>query len=190
VWRAALILVFIILYKYPDYLVSNMATPFLLNIGFSTTEIGAIQGGLGIVATIIGALAGGSVVAKLGMHRSLWVFGGFQAVSNLAYFALAHIGADQSALVATILIENFCGGLSSAGFIAFLMSLCSAQFSATQYALLSSLFGASRDVLVAPAGIIAAATGWPLFFLISTAAAIPGMLLLPYFAPWRRHAGQ
>ena len=177
-------LLFIVLYKLPDYLAASIATPFLLDLGFTQTDVGAIQGGLGIVATIVGALASGALVARIGINRALWIVGLLQAVSNLAYYGLALAGKNYPFLVATIVIENFCTGLVAAGFIAFLMSLCNIRFSATQYALLSSLMGVSRDILVAPAGGIAQSTGWPVFFLITLAAAVPGMLLLPVFAPW------
>lgn len=185
--RGILILLFIVLYKLGDALVNNMSTPFLLpntGLGFSQTDIGAIQGGMGLLATIVGTLAGGAVLSKIGINRSLWVFGGLQAVSNLAYFLLAQVGKNYSVLLLTINIENFCAGLGTAAFVAFLMSLCNPSFSATQYALLSSLMAVSRDILVAPAGSLAKATGWPMFFLISIVAALPGLLLLPVFAPW------
>jgi PAT family beta-lactamase induction signal transducer AmpG len=182
--RGVLILLFIVLYKLGDALANNMSTPFLLQTGFSQTDIGAIQGGMGLLATIVGTLAGGAILSKIGIHRSLWVFGALQAVSNLAYFLLAQIGKNYSFLVLTINIENFCAGLGTAAFVAFLMNLCNQRFSATQYALLSSLMAVSRDILVAPAGSLAKATGWPLFFLISIVAAVPGLLLLPVFAPW------
>jgi PAT family beta-lactamase induction signal transducer AmpG len=183
---ALLVLLFIVLFKLPDYLAQAMATPFLLNIGFSQTDIGAISGGIGLFATIVGALAGGGVVARLGINRSLWLFGGLQALSNVAYYGVSLAGRNYAFLTATIIVENFCTGLVTAGFLAFLMSLCSARYSATQFALLSSLMGFSRDVLVAPAGGIAEKTGWPLFFLLTLAAAAPGLLLLPFFAPWNR----
>ena len=185
--RGVLILLFIVLYKFGDALVNNMSTPFLLpktGLGFSQTDIGAIQGGMGLLATIVGTLAGGAVLSKIGINRSLWVFGALQAVSNLAYFVLAQVGKNYSMLVVTINIENFCAGLGTAAFVAYLMSLCNPRFSATQYALLSSLMAVSRDILVAPAGTLAKATGWPVFFLISIVAALPGLLLLPVFAPW------
>jgi PAT family beta-lactamase induction signal transducer AmpG len=182
--RGVLILLFIVLYKLGDALANNMSTPFLLQTGFSQTDIGAIQGGMGLLATIVGTLAGGAILSKIGIHRSLWVFGALQAVSNLAYFLLAQIGKNYSFLVLTINIENFCAGLGTAAFVAFLMNLCNQRFSATQYALLSSLMAVSRDILVAPAGSLAKSTGWPLFFLISIVAAVPGLLLLPVFAPW------
>ncbi|OKH24375.1 AmpG family muropeptide MFS transporter [Chroogloeocystis siderophila] len=178
------ILCFIVLYKLGDALVNNMSTPFLLQIGFTQTDIGAIQGGMGLIATIVGALVGGAILSKIGINRSLWLFGGLQAISNLAYFMQAQLGRNYPFMVLTINIENFCAGLGTAAFVAFLMSLCNQRFSATQYALLSSLMAVSRDILVAPAGALAEATGWSLFFIISIVAAIPGLLLLPVFAPW------
>ncbi|WP_016868037.1 AmpG family muropeptide MFS transporter [Fischerella muscicola] len=184
--QGLLILVFITLYKLGDALLSNMATPFLLTIGFTKTDIGAIQVGMGLIATIVGALVGGAVLSRIGINRSLWVFGALQALSNIAYFILAQPQFSQNyqLLVLTINIENFCGGLGTAAFVAFLMSLCNQRFSATQYALLSSLMAVSRDILAAPAGSIAKSTGWPTFFLITIIAAVPGLLLLPVFAPW------
>lgn len=184
VLQAILILLFIVLYKLGDSFVNNMSTPFLLQTGFTQTDIGAIQGGMGLIATIVGTLAGGAILSRIGINRSLWLFGALQAVSNLAYYILANIGKNYSALVLTINIENFCGGLGTAAFVAFLMNMCNQRFSATQYALLSSFMAVSRDILVAPAGTLAKITDWPLFFIISIVAAMPGLLLLPFFAPW------
>jgi PAT family beta-lactamase induction signal transducer AmpG len=179
-----MILVFIVLYKLGDAIANNMSTPFLLQIGFSQTDIGAIKGGMGLIATIIGTLAGGVFLSKFGINRSLWIFGGFQAISNLAYLALANVGKNYPLMILTINIENFCAGLGTAAFLAFFMSLCNKQFSATQYALLSSLYAFSQDILVAPAGLIAKQTGWPLFFFLSFLISFPGLALLPIFAPW------
>lgn len=192
--KGLLILVFIVMYKYGDSLVNAMATPFLLKTGFSQTDIGAIQGGMGLVATLVGTLVGGSILSQIGIHRSLWVFGGLQALSNLAYLLLAQVSQGTIApgshslyplMVLAINVENFCGGLGTAGFVAFLMSLCNPQFSATQYALLSSFMAVSRDLLVTPAGLWAEALGWPLFFTLTLGAAVPALLLLPWFAPWQ-----
>ena len=184
VLHGILILLFITLYKLGDALLSNMTTPFLLNTGFTKTDIGAIQVGMGLIATIVGALAGGSILSKIGINRSLWVFGFLQAVSNLAYYFLSIVGKNYQAMVLAINIEQFCGGLGTAAFVAFLMSLCNQRFSATQYALLSSLMAVSRDILAAPGGEIVKSTSWSMFFLISIFAALPGLMLLPVFAPW------
>ncbi|MEB3309513.1 MAG: AmpG family muropeptide MFS transporter [Snowella sp.] len=179
-----MILVFIVLYKLGDAIANNMSTPFLLQAGFTQTDIGAIKGGMGLIATIVGTLAGGVFLSKLGINRSLWIFGGFQALSNLAYLALANVGKSYPFMILTINIENFCAGLGTAAFLAFFMSLCNKQFSATQYALLSSLYAFSQNILIAPAGLIAKETGWPLFFLLSFLISFPGLALLPIFAPW------
>lgn len=180
----SLILLFVLLYKVGDALVGNMATPFLLDIGFSKTEIGAIQGGMGFLATTVGVIGGGVILTKIGINRSLWLFGGLQALSNLGYFSLATVGKNSSFLVLALNLENLCAGFVTAGFVAYLMNLCNHRFSATQFALLSSLMAASGNILAAPAGQLAKATGWPLFFLVSLVAALPGLVLLPVVAPW------
>ena len=183
---AILVLIFIVVYKLPEYLAQNMAVPFLLQVGFSQTEIGAVQGVLGLIASIIGALAGGVAVAKIGINKSLWIFAVLGAAANLMFYALAVVGPNQALFVSSVVVENFCLGLVNGVFVAFLMSMCNPAFSATQYALLSSLMSASRDIVVAPAGGVAEAVGWPNYWLISIAMLLPGVLLLPFFAPWRR----
>ncbi len=183
--RGAAILAFIVLYRLGDAMINNMTTSFLLQTGFSQTDIGVVQGGLGLLALIAGVLAGGAGISRIGMNRALWIFGALQAASNIAYLVLAEVGRNYPFMVSTILIENFCTGLGTAALFAFLMSLCNPRFSATQYALLSSMMAAGRDVLASPSGSIAQISGWPLFFVISIVAAMPGMALLPAFAPWR-----
>jgi PAT family beta-lactamase induction signal transducer AmpG len=178
------ILLFIVLYSLGDAFLSSLSTTFLLKTGFAQKEIGTIRGGMGLIATIVGTLTGGAILSKIGINRSLWIFGFLQALSNIGYFILAQAGKNYPLLVLSINVENFCGGLAAAGFVAFLMSLCHQRFSATQYALLTSFMAVSRDLLVAPSGFVAERTGWPLFFLISIFAALPGLLLLPIVAPW------
>jgi PAT family beta-lactamase induction signal transducer AmpG len=185
---AILVLLFIVVYKLPEYMAQNMATPFLLQVGFSQTEIGAVQGVLGLIASIVGALAGGVAVAKIGINKSLWVFAVLGAAANAMFYALAVAGPNQVLFVTSVVVENFALGLVNGVFVAFLMSMCNPQFSATQYALLSSLMSASRDIVVAPAGSVAEAVGWPNYWLISIAMLLPGVLLLPFFAPWRRES--
>lgn len=184
VLSGAIVLLFVVLYKYPDGIANNMATPFLLQTGFTQTEIGVVLGGIGIFATIVGVVAAGWFIARAGINKSVWIFAVLQAVSNLAYYVLSLIGNDRTAMVVTILIENFCWGLVTAGMLAFMMSVTNKRFSATQFALLSSLAAASRDVLVAPAGKLAETLGWPGFWMLSVAAIIPAMVLLPFVAPW------
>lgn len=183
--RAFMVLLFIVLYKLADYLAGNMATPFLLQAGYSETQIGVVQGGLGLGATIVGTIAGGIVVARIGINKSLWIFGALQLLTNFAYYVLAVSAPANGLLIGAIIIENFVLGMVTAVFVAFLMSMCSKEFSATQFALLTSLMTVSRDVVSAPAGAFAESLGWPAFFLFTIAAGLPGLLLLPFFAPWR-----
>jgi len=184
------ILVFILLFKFGDALVGNMATPFLVEIGFTKKIIGTVQGGWGFVATTLGVVLGGVVLTKIGINRSLWIFGGLQALSNLSYFGLSLIGKNETALLVVISIENLCAGMVTAVFVAFLMSLCNQKFSATQFALLSSLMAAGNDILSAPAGELVKILGWSNFFAGTIAASIPGMLLLFLVAPWHSTPGE
>ncbi len=183
-FRGGLILVFILLYKLGDYLAANMTTPFLVKTGFTLVEVGSIKGGVGLVATIVGGLIGGAILTKIGTNRSLWIFGGLQAISNLAYFYLASVGRNYPLMITAVNIENFAAGLGTAAFLGFLINLCNPRFSATQYALLSSLVAVSREVIASPAGVLAERMGWSSFFLFTFFAALPGLLLLPIFAPW------
>ncbi len=182
--QGSLILVFILLYKLGDSLVGITGNLFLREINFSKTEIGAIQGGMGFIATTVGVLVGGVILTKIGINRALWVFGILQLLSNLGYYALAIAGKNYSLLVLAINIENFCAGLVTVVTVAFLMSLCNHSFTTTQFALFSSLMAISRDIISAPAGQLAKTTGWSSFFLLTLVAALPGLLLLPVVAPW------
>jgi PAT family beta-lactamase induction signal transducer AmpG len=184
--RAVLVLLFIVVYKYSDSLAGSMTTPFLLQAGFSQSEVGAVFLGVGVIATIAGVVAGGAVIGKFGINRSLWIFVVFQGLSNLTYYGLSLAGKNHAFMVSAIITENFGLGLVTAGMTAYLMSMCNKRFTATQFALLSSLMAASRDILVAPAGKIAESIGWPGFFLVTVAMAIPPLLLLPLIAPWSR----
>jgi PAT family beta-lactamase induction signal transducer AmpG len=179
-------LFFIMVFKLGDAIAGAMTTPFLLDIGFSRTDVGTVNKGFGLVSTILGTLAGGSLIARLGINRSLWVFGFLQALSNLTFTVVALLGRNYPAMITAIGIENVCGGLGTAAFIAFLMSLCDKRFTATQYALLSSLMAMSRVLAGVPTGYLAKGLGWPLFFAVSVLGAVPGIWLLTRFAPWRK----
>lgn len=184
--RGLLVLVFIVLYKYSDSLVNIMGTPFLLQAGYTQTEIGVIRGGAGLISTIAGVLAGGALLAKIGINKSLWIVAVLQAVSNLGYYILSVMDENRSWLLGVIVVENFIVGLAAAALLAFLMIMCNKRVSATQFALLSSLVAVSRDILTAPSGGLADFTGWPSFFLITIAAGLPALLMLPLIAPWTR----
>ena len=172
------VLAFIAVYKLGDNVVGNMTTPFLVQTGFSLTEIGIVRGVMGVAATIVGVLVGGAFLSRLGILRSLWIFGVIQAVTNLAYLALAAAGQNQPLMVFTINLEYFAQGLGTSALVAFLMSLCNRRFTATQYALLSSFMAVSRDIGASQAGLIVEATGWPVFFGISILLALPGLALI------------
>ncbi len=186
VLRALLVLLFIVAYKYSDSLAGSMTTPFLLQAGFSQSEVGAVFLGVGVLATIAGVVVAGAVIGKVGINRSLWIFVVFQGLSNLTYYGLSLAGKNHAFMVAAVITENFGLGLVTGAMTAYLMIMCNRRFTATQFALLSSLMAASRDILVAPAGKIAESVGWPEFFLITVAMAIPPLLLLPFIAPWSR----
>jgi PAT family beta-lactamase induction signal transducer AmpG len=170
---------FIALYKLGDNMATIMTTPFLLDTGFSESTIGVVRGGFGIGATIVGTILGGAWLSRLGTWRSLWYFGLLQAATNIAYFGLAVIDRPLSgAMVPAVLLEYFAQGLGTAALLSFLMALCHTSFSATQFALLSSFIALNRDIGSAPAGWLAQNTGYPVFFLLTVALALPGLLLL------------
>lgn len=183
------ILAFILFYKIGDTMASAMTIPFYLDIGFSKTEIGTVVKLFGFWATILGALGGGIFILRYGINRSLWIFGFLQAISTAGFSALAYIGHDIPALGAVVAFENFSSGLGTSAFVAFMASLTNKKFTATQYALLSSLMGVPRVFASAPTGFMAEAMGWSSFFIFCAFIAIPGMLLLLKFAPWSQKKG-
>jgi PAT family beta-lactamase induction signal transducer AmpG len=179
------ILLFIILYKIGDIAAAQMATPYILgHIGFSGTELGAIYKGFGMAATIAGALMGGAIMSRWPLKWSLFVFGVLQGISTLVFAILEFTGRELWALGFVVGTENFCGGMGTAAYTAFLMGLCNKKFTATQYALLSSLMAVGRFVTGAPTGYLADTFGWVTFFVICTALALPGLLLLLRYNKW------
>lgn len=175
-----LVLLFVLLFRLPDQIANAVTGVFLRDINISVDQIGTIRNGLGMFVTIAGALVGGGMITRLGLRRSLWVFAILQAVSNAGFLLLAKVGANYPAFVAVIVVENFCGGLVTAGFFVFLMNQCRAEFSATQYALLSSLF-ALPGLVAGPVGFgMVERLGYFWFFAISIAFALPGVMLLPF----------
>ena len=175
---AWLALAFILLYKIGDVMASSITTPFYLELGYSKTEIGAVVKLFGFWATIGGSLLGGVLILRIGMTRALWYFGALQMLSTLGFVALAYVGHNNAALAAVIALENFAGGLGTAAFVGFMGALTDKRFTATQYALLSSLMGVPRVLISAPAGVLAEAMGWPAFFTFCTLLAIPGLWMI------------
>jgi len=176
--QALLILAFILLYKIGDQMASTMTTPFYLDIGFTKTEIGAVVKLFGFWATIAGGLAGGIVLLKMRMKTALLGFGFLQGVSTIGFSLLALIGNSTPALAAVIAFENFSGGMGTAAYVAYMASITNKKFTATQYALLSSLMGVPRVLASAPTGFMAESLGWFLFFALCALIAVPGLLLL------------
>ncbi|MFO0388124.1 MAG: AmpG family muropeptide MFS transporter [Alphaproteobacteria bacterium] len=175
-WLA--ILLFIVLYKFADAFMGVMTSPFYIEIGFSKEDIAKVVKLYGLVATIAGGFVGGAIVYRLGMLKSLWLCGIFQALTNLVFVLLAKNGADIQLLTLCITLENAAGGMGTAVFVAFMSSLCNLRFTATQYALMSSLAAFGRTWLSTPAGSVAEHIGWEAFFICSTLLAIPGLALL------------
>lgn len=178
------ILLFILLFKFGDAVAGVMTSPFYVEIGFSLTEIANVSKVFGLGATIAGAVIGGVMVARLGIMRALVIAGILQMASNLMFVAQAAAGYDIAMLTLTIAVENLSGGMGTAAFVAYLSSLCSFAFTATQYALLSSFMAVGRTVLSSSGGWLADRMDWISFFLISTAAAVPGLVLLFWMMKW------
>ena len=186
--RGALwILAFILLYKIGDTMASAMTTPFYLDIGFTKTQIGAVVKLFGFWATIAGSLIGGICMLRLGIPRSLWIFGILQALSTAGFALLAQIGPSLSWLAGVIAFENLSSGMGTAAYAAFMASITDKRFTATQYALLTSLMGVPRVLAAAPTGLLAKIFGWQGFFICCTVIALPGMLLLLKVAPWKKN---
>ncbi|MDI9569598.1 MAG: MFS transporter [Pseudomonadota bacterium] len=181
------ILLFVILYKLGDVAAAQMTTPYILqHIGFSRTELGTIFKGFGMAATILGGIVGGALMTKWDLRRSLLIFGILQGVSTISFILLEFTGRQIWALCVVIGIENICGGMGTAAYTALLMGLCNTRFTATQYALLSSLMAVSRYVTGAPTGFLVVAVGWVWFFVICAILAVPGLLLLIRYREWAR----
>ena len=172
------ILLFIMLYKLGDAYLGVMANPFYVEMGFTKQEIAAVSKVFGLGATIVGGLLGGAIVYRHGIRRALLVCGVLMAASNLVFAAQAAVGHNVAMLMLTIAVENLTGGMGTAAFVAYLSSLCDVAYTATQYALLSSFMAFARDVLSASSGWLADQVDWVAFFLISTALAVPGLVLL------------
>ena len=176
---AGIILLLIVLYKLADAYAGAMTTPFLIRgLGFSATDVGAVNKAFGLAALILGAFVGGGLMVRLGLYRSLMVFGIAQAASIVSFAVLALAGKNYPLMICAVAIENLTAGMGNTAFLSLLMGLCSQRFSATQYALLSSLASLGRIFIAPTSGYVAASAGWPAFFFISTLSGIPGLLFL------------
>jgi len=172
------ILSFILFYKLGDTLASALATPFYMDIGFTKTQIGYVVKTFGLTAMLLGSFIGGAFVHRLGIYKGLWIFGILQALSILPLSFLSETGPVLWLLMIVVVLENLCFGMGTSAYVAFMGSLTNKRFTATQYALLSSLMGVPRVILSAPTGWFAEAVGWKIYYLSCALLAIPGLLIL------------
>jgi PAT family beta-lactamase induction signal transducer AmpG len=185
-WRTALLILgFIFLYKLGDTMATTLSTSFFLDIGFNKTQIGVIAKTVAFWASLAGGIVGGVWLVKIGIARGLWIFGVLQIVSTLGFAWLAKIGPSPLALAALYGFETFATGLTMAAFVAYIASTTDPRYTATQFALFTSLASVPRTLASASSGFLVAQTGWFEYFMICAVLSIPGMLLLPKIAPWR-----
>ncbi|WP_292937646.1 AmpG family muropeptide MFS transporter [Noviherbaspirillum sp.] len=186
---ALLVLAFIFLYKLGDSMATALATPFYIDLGFTRTQIGLVAKNAGLWASLSGGILGAIWLEKTGINRGLWIFGVLQALAILGFAALAQTGVstnDHATLMlgAVIGLEAFAVGLGTAAFTAYIATTTDPRYTATQYALFTSLAAVPRTFFNAATGFIVDQTGWFVFFLLCFALAMPGMMLLPKIAPW------
>jgi len=184
---AAAIFVFVLTYKLGDAAMGPMVKPFWVDRGLTVEEIGLVSTTLGAVASIAGALAGGALTSRWGIFRALWVLGLAQAGSNLGYAAVAFAGAGRAGIYTASLVESFTGGLGTAAFLAFLMHICDKRNAATQYALISALFGLTRVLAGAASGLGATYLGYGAYFGLTFALAAPAYAFFPWVRSWCRN---
>jgi PAT family beta-lactamase induction signal transducer AmpG len=191
-WQSALlILAFLLFYKLGDSMCTALATPFYLDMGYSMTDIGLVAKNAGLWPSVIGGLLGGLWMVKIGINRALWLFGAVQIAAILGFAWLAHIGhhtavgaPELTQLAVVIGLEALGVGLGTAAFVAFIAHTTHPAYTATQFALFTSLMAVPRTFANASVGWLVDSMGWMNFFLLCVALAIPGMLLLLKVAPW------
>lgn len=183
--RALEILAFVVLYKLSDNLTQSLTGPFLVQTGFDDVDVGLARTTIGQVAAISGTFLGGLLTDRIGLGRSLWIFGFLQLASNLGYAVVAQVGVNRPVMYAAQAFEHLSSGLGSGAFGVLLLRLTQKRFSATQYALLSSLFTLPRVLAGPVTGVLARAIGWRDFFVLTVVFGIPGLVMLARFVPFR-----
>jgi MFS transporter, PAT family, beta-lactamase induction signal transducer AmpG len=178
---AIAVLVFVVLYKFCDAFAGAMTAAFVIKIGFSIVDYANIVKWIGLAASLLGGFAGGALAMRYSMVTCLWIGAILQMVSNLAFTWLALVGTNHWALAAAVIAENFTGAIGTVIFVAYLSALCQSPLhTATQFALLTALAAVGRTWLSSVSGDVAQATGWPMFFVVSSLLAIPSLLLLAW----------
>ncbi|MDE2345997.1 MAG: MFS transporter, partial [Gammaproteobacteria bacterium] len=176
---AVWLLLLVVLYKFGDWFSGQLTNAFLIEgLHFTATDVGVVNKGFGIAATIVGIFLGGIFMARLSLYRALFYFGILQAASILAFLALSKAGHSYLGMVLAVGVQNLAWGMGTAAFIAYLMALCDHRYTAFQFALLSTLDSISRVFLGPPAGYLVQYSGWSALFIVSTLLALPGLALL------------
>ncbi|GAB4507477.1 MAG: AmpG family muropeptide MFS transporter [Sulfuricaulis sp.] len=181
--RALELLAFVVLYKLADNLGGALIRPFLVQTGFNDFDVGIATATIGLIATLVGTFLGGILTTAMGLGHALWVFGALQIASNLGYVFIAEIGVNRPLMYTAMGFESLTTGMGTGAFSVLLLRMTMKQFSATQYALFSSLFALPRILAGPVTGVMVDAIGWREFFLFTIAIGIPGMLMLQRFSP-------
>jgi PAT family beta-lactamase induction signal transducer AmpG len=182
--RSLQILSFVLLYKLSDNLSQSLLRPFLIDMGYTPTDRGVALGTVGVFATILGTFLGGALTNSIGLGRGLWIFGLLQIFSNVGYILVAQAGVNRPLMYGAMTFEMVTTGLGMGAFGVLLLRLTQKRFSATQYALFSSLFALPRMLAGPVTGYTVYALGWTPFFLLTMVAGIPGLVMLARFVPW------
>jgi MFS transporter, PAT family, beta-lactamase induction signal transducer AmpG len=183
--NALYILLFIFLYKLGDSMATALVTPFYIDLNFSMTEIGIIAKNAGLWASVIGGFLGGIWMIKIGINKALWIFGFLQLVTIIPFIVLSMVGHNLILLGITVGLESFAMGLGTTALIAFISKQTDPRYTATQFALFTSLASIPRSITNASTGFIVESLGWTNFFYLCFMLAIPGMLLLLKVAPYK-----
>jgi PAT family beta-lactamase induction signal transducer AmpG len=178
--RAGFLLAIVLLYRLGELAIYAMIKPYWVDRGYSPAEIGTITAVIGVIVSILGAIAGGAIVARIGLYRAMLWLGAAQILSNLGYAIVATTHAGRWAIYAAAIVENIGYGLGTGAFLAFLMAICDRERAATEYAMLTAAFGLTRVVIGTPSGWIAQNAGYPAYFWLTVVLGIPGLLLVPF----------
>ena len=174
-----MILLWIIMYKFDDALALSLNTAFLMRgIGFTLLELGYTYKLVSVIAALLGALGGGFLTLRLGLYRSLMIFGFLQTITNLSFIILAIVGKSFPIMISAIFFDYFFGGLSTVAFVAFLIALCRQEYAATQYAILSGFMAVTRVFIGPVAAYLVKDVGWTFFYLVTFFSGLPALLLL------------
>jgi MFS transporter, PAT family, beta-lactamase induction signal transducer AmpG len=181
--RALELLAFVVLYKLADNLAGALLRPFLVQMGYDHVDVGVATATIGLFATLFGTFLGGALTTAMGLGRALWVFGALQIISNIGYVLIADVGVNRPLMYGAMGFESLTSGMGTGAFGVLLLRMTMKQFSATQYALFSSLFALPRLIAGPVTGVIVDAAGWANFFWFTILVGIPGLLMLQRFSP-------